>query len=89
VETIWIGSTASITALHHDYLPRSYPEFYGMEDIATELIVVDSLGQRLTLHIDNVLGRGGQHRVTLYAPFWIVSATTVHFNFFYLGGAPF
>ena len=47
---------------------------YVMEDIATELSVVDSLGQRLTLHINNILGSGGQRRVTLYAPFWIVSA---------------
>jgi hypothetical protein len=47
---------------------------YAMEDIATELSVVDSLGQRLTLHVDNVLGSGGQRRVTLYSPFWIVSA---------------
>ncbi len=47
---------------------------YVMEDIATELSVVDSLGQRLRLHIDNVLGSGGQRRVTLYSPFWIVSA---------------
>lgn len=48
---------------------------YGIEDIATELSVVDSLGQRLTLHIDNVLGSGGQRRLSLYSPFWIVNTT--------------
>ena len=31
---------------------------FGVEDIATELGVIDSLGQRLTLLIDNVLGSG-------------------------------
>ena len=46
---------------------------YGFEDIATEMNVVDSLGQRLTLLIDNTLGSGGQRRVSLYSPFWIVS----------------
>lgn len=47
---------------------------YGVEDIATELNVIDSLGQRLTLLIDNVLGSGGQRHVSLYSPFWIVSS---------------
>ena len=27
VKSIWIGSTASITALHHQLLPGTYPEF--------------------------------------------------------------
>ncbi|KAL7543443.1 hypothetical protein ACHAXR_012723, partial [Thalassiosira sp. AJA248-18] len=48
---------------------------FGVEDIATELSVTDSLGQRLTLLIDNVLGSGGQRRVSLYCPFWIVNTT--------------
>lgn len=48
---------------------------YGMEDIATELSAVDSLGQRLTLQIENVLGSGGQRQITLYSPFWIVNTT--------------
>ncbi|KAL7555284.1 hypothetical protein ACHAWF_018921 [Thalassiosira exigua] len=49
---------------------------YGLlEDIATEMNVTDSLGQRLTLHIDNVLGSGGQRRIALYCPFWIVNTT--------------
>ena len=46
---------------------------YGIEDIATELNVIDSQGQRLTLLIDNTLGCGGQRRVSLYSPYWIVS----------------
>lgn len=50
---------------------------YGMEDIATDILVIDSLGQRLRLLIDNVLGSGGQRRVSLYSPFWIVSVSIV------------
>jgi len=49
---------------------------FGVEDIATELNVIDSLGQRLTLLIDNVLGNGGQRRVSLYCPFWIANTTS-------------
>ena len=57
---------------------------YGMEDIATELNVIDSLGQRLTLLIDNVLGSGGQRHVSLYSPFWIVSLFSVPMLIYYL-----
>ena len=45
------------------------------EDIATETTVVDSVGQRLTLLLDNVFGNGGQRHVTIYSPFWIVNTT--------------
>ena len=63
---------------------------YGLEDIATELSVIDSLGQRLTLNIDNVLGSGGQRRVTLFSPFWIVSASLIcTFQTFLLGALSF
>ena len=51
---------------------------YGLEDVATEFSVIDSLGQRLTLLIDNVLGSGGQRRVSIYSPFWIVSLSRQH-----------
>lgn len=47
----------------------------GVDDIATETTVVDSLGQRLGLCIDNNLGSGGQRRVSIYCPFWIVNTT--------------
>ena len=47
----------------------------GVEDIATETTVVDSLCQRLGLCIDNNLGSGGQRRVTIYCPFWVVNTT--------------
>ena len=48
---------------------------FGAEDVASETCVLDSMGQRITLHIDNVLGSGGQRRITLYCPFWIVNTT--------------
>ena len=48
---------------------------FGLSGIATETTVVDSVGQRLVLRIDNYLGGGGQRRVTIYCPFWIVNTT--------------
>lgn len=60
-------------------LPRRSDGF-GVEDIASEICVYDSLGQRLTLHIENILGSGGQRRVSLYSPFWIVSMPRIYFN---------
>lgn len=48
---------------------------YSTDDIATETCVVDSVGQRLTLGIENSRGGGGQRRVSLFCPFWIVNTT--------------
>jgi hypothetical protein len=48
---------------------------YSADDIATETCVVDSIGQRLTLGIENSRGGGGQRRVSLFCPFWIVNTT--------------
>lgn len=48
---------------------------YSATDVACETTVVDSVGQRLTLHIENVRGGGGQRRVSLFCPFWIVNTT--------------
>lgn len=48
---------------------------YCAADIANETTVVDSVGQRLTLRIENVRGGGGQRRISLYCPFWIVNTT--------------
>ena len=48
---------------------------FGSEDVASELTVVDSQGQKLTLLLDNESGRGGQRRVSVYCPFWIVNTT--------------
>ncbi len=48
---------------------------YNQNDIASETTVVDGIGQRLTLHLENVRGGGGQRRVSLYCPYWIVNTT--------------
>lgn len=48
---------------------------YSSEDVATSTTVVDSVGQRLTLNIENVRGGGGQRRISLFCPFWIVNNT--------------
>ena len=48
---------------------------YSVDDIADETAVVDSIGQRLTLRIENVRGGGGQRRISLYCPYWIVNTT--------------
>lgn len=37
--------------------------------------MVDSLGQRLTLSIENVRGGGGQRQISVFSPFWIVNTT--------------
>lgn len=48
---------------------------YSPDDVATETTVVDSVGQRLCLSIENVRGGGGQRRISLFCPFWIVNTT--------------
>jgi hypothetical protein len=48
---------------------------YTAADVANETTVVDGVGQRLTLNIENVRGGGGQRRVSLYSPFWLVNTT--------------
>eukprot|EP00980_Cylindrotheca_fusiformis_P021401 scaffold8259_cov143-Cylindrotheca_fusiformis.AAC.19 len=48
---------------------------YSSSDVATSTTVVDSVGQRLTLRIDNARGGGGQRRISLFCPFWIVNNT--------------
>lgn len=48
---------------------------YSDSDVATTTTVVDSVGQRLMLKIENVRGGGGQRRISLYCPFWIVNNT--------------
>lgn len=37
--------------------------------------IVDHLGQKLNLYIDNKLGGGGQRHITIFCPYWIVNTT--------------
>lgn len=48
---------------------------YSATDVANETIVVDGVGQRLILNIENIRGGGGQRRVSLFCPFWLVNTT--------------
>jgi len=50
-------------------------ESFDPADVVDETVVVDSVGQRLTLKIDNVRGGGGQRRISLFCPLWIVNTT--------------
>ena len=54
---------------------RTDTVMYFPQDVASETTVVDSLGQRLTLNIENIRGGGGQRRITVFSPFWIVNTT--------------
>jgi hypothetical protein len=44
-------------------------------DCASETVVVDRIGQKLTLQIENIRGGGGQRRISVSSPFWIVNST--------------
>lgn len=48
---------------------------YSPTDVANETTVLDGVGQRLTLNIENIRGGGGHRRVSLFSPFWIVNTT--------------
>ncbi len=37
--------------------------------------MVDGIGQRLTLNLENIRGGGGERRVSLFCRFWIVNTT--------------
>jgi hypothetical protein len=43
--------------------------------IATETAVVDSLGNFLRLGIDNRKGGGGERRISVFCPYWILNTT--------------
>jgi hypothetical protein len=45
------------------------------EDVVNELSVVDSIGQRLVLGIENSRGGGGQRSIAVFSPFWIINTT--------------
>jgi hypothetical protein len=50
-------------------------------DVAEETTVVDSLGQKLSLNIENIRGGGGQRRVSIFCPFWVVNTTEHAFRY--------
>jgi hypothetical protein len=48
---------------------------FSPQDVAAETTVVDGIGQRVALNIENLRGGGGQRRLSVFCPFWIVNAT--------------
>lgn len=45
------------------------------DDVEEETSVVDGLGQRLTLRLENTRGGGGQRQVSVFCPLWILNTT--------------
>ena len=39
------------------------------------VFLLDSMGQKLRLQVENTLGRGGQRSIVVYCPYWIVNTT--------------
>lgn len=48
---------------------------FSQDDIAAETTLVDGIGQRISLNLENLRGGGGQRRVSLFCPYWIVNTT--------------
>jgi SHR-binding domain of vacuolar-sorting associated protein 13 len=44
-------------------------------DVANEIAVVDGLGQRLMIGIENQRGGGGQRNISVFSRYWIVNTT--------------
>lgn len=45
------------------------------DDVAQQTTVVDGLGQRLELNVENVRGGGGQRRISVFCRYWILNTT--------------
>ena len=50
------------------------PESKSLPELAS-VMLSDSDGQRLRLGLENILGGGGQRRLNIYCPFWVVNAS--------------
>ena len=48
---------------------------YFADDVAQQTTIVDGIGQRLILNIENIRGGGGQRRVTVFSRFWVANTT--------------
>lgn len=49
--------------------------YFAPEEVEDEVLVVDGLGQPLTLSLENSRGGGGQRKVVVFCRFWIVNTT--------------
>jgi len=50
------------------------PDSKSLPELAS-VMLSDSVGQRLRLGLENILGGGGQRRLNIYCPFWVVNAS--------------
>lgn len=49
------------------------------EDISS-IVLTDTVGQRLRLNLENILGGGGQRHIAVYCPYWIVNTSQYMFR---------
>lgn len=49
------------------------------EDVAS-IILTDTVGQRIRLHVENIVGGGGQRQLAIYCPYWIVNTSQYSFR---------
>ena len=61
-----------------------YGETFDADAIDSEMIVIDSIGQRLRLHIDNVIGGGGQRFISIFCPYWVRLRLKGYISFVFL-----
>lgn len=45
----------------------------ALED--TSIILTDSVGQRIRIHIENLIGGGGHRSVVVYCPYWVLNTS--------------
>jgi hypothetical protein len=48
---------------------------YFADDVARQTSIVDSLGQKLVLSLENIRGGGGQRKITVFCRYWILNTT--------------
>lgn len=82
--TEFLKSSVSRFQLHSDVsgVDKVEGQTYKMDtflffpqDVADETTVVDGLGQRLPLNIENVRGGGGQRRIAVFCRYWVINTT--------------
>ncbi len=46
----------------------------------TTITLLDTTGQKLRLHIENILCGGGNRKITVYCPYWIINTSQFSFQ---------
>jgi hypothetical protein len=50
------------------------------QDDVSNVILTDTVGQRLRLNVENTQGAGGQRHIVVYCPYWIVNTSQYAFR---------